>query len=102
MLAFTENKKKQTPTVKRREDKQQGKSSAKSLKEDHEGGGWASTSTANSTNKPAWHDHAVDKLSVRIEDSSRLRKLKKEEAEQEITGEQYAQRLQEYYNGQTN
>ena len=47
--------------------------------------------------KPAWHDHALDSLQVRIEDTSRLRKLKKEEAEEEITGGQYAQRLQEYY-----
>ena len=47
--------------------------------------------------KPAWHDAAVDRLQVRLEDTSRLRKLKKEEAEQEITGQQYTERLQDYY-----
>jgi len=61
--------------------------------------GWASSTTASSSMvvKAAWHDHGLDSLQVRIEDSSRLRKLKKDEAEEEITGGQYAQRLQEYY-----
>ena len=49
----------------------------KALKED----GWASSTTQASLNKPAWHDDAVDRLQVRLEDTSRLRKLKKEEAE---------------------
>jgi succinate dehydrogenase flavin-adding protein (antitoxin of CptAB toxin-antitoxin module) len=51
-------------------------------------------------NKPAWHDEAVDRLQVRLEDTSRLRKLKKEEAEQHITGQQYAERLQHFYSAQ--
>ena len=37
---------------------------------------------------------------MRLEDTSRLRKLKKEEAEQEITGKQYAERLQDFYSAQ--
>ena len=94
MLAFTENKKKQTPNQKR-EDKKQAKDQAKSSKEE----GWASSTTQASV-KPAWHDEAVDRLQVRLEDTSRLRKLKKEEAEQQITGQQYAERLQDYYSAQ--
>jgi hypothetical protein len=42
----------------------------------------------------------VDRLQVRLEDTSRLRKLKKEEAEQHITGQQNAERLQDYYSAQ--
>ena len=91
MLAFTENKKKQTPNQKR-EEKKLAKDQAKSSKDDD----WASSTTQSSV-KPAWHDAAVDRLQVRLEDTSRLRKLKKEEAEQEITGQQYTERLQDYY-----
>jgi hypothetical protein len=39
---------------------------------------------------PVWSDENVDKLKVRIEDTSRLRKLKKSEGETHISGEQYA------------
>jgi len=39
----------------------------------------------------------VDKITVNIEDKSRLRKLKKEEGETHISGADYAQRLQAYY-----
>ena len=74
MLAFTENKKKQP---KKREEKQSNKEEAKSHKDE----GWAS-STTQASGKPAWHDDAVDRLQVRLEDTSRLRKLKKVEAEQ--------------------
>ena len=95
MLAFTENKKKQTPNQKREEKKQAKDQAAKSFKED----GWASSTTQASV-KPAWHDEAVDRLQVRLEDTYRLRKLKKEEAEQEITGQQYAERLQDFYTTQ--
>ena len=73
MLSFQENKAKSSATGKKREDKQFDK--------DKPAGG------------PAWHDPSVDRLQVRIEDSSRLRKLKREEAETHISGEQYAIRL---------
>ena len=36
--------------------------------------------------KPAWEDKSLDKLSVSIEDKSRLRKLKQTEAETHISG----------------
>ena len=39
---------------------------------------------------------------MNIEDKSRLRKLKKEEGESHISGGEYAQRLQDYYEKQTN
>lgn len=92
MLAFTENKKKQP---KKREEKQSNKEEAKSQKDE----GWAS-STTQASGKPAWHDDAVDRLQVRLEDTSRLRKLKKVEAEQQISGQQYAERLQDFYTKQ--
>jgi hypothetical protein len=57
---------------------------------------WATAST-----KPAWHDASVEHIKVNIEDKSRLRKLKREEGETQITGGEYAQRLQEYYEKQT-
>ena len=47
--------------------------------------------------KPAWMDKHTNKLSVSIEDVSRLRKLKKEEGEKEIRGKEYADRLKQYY-----
>lgn len=64
--------------------------------DDHENDeviGWAQHAEGG----PAWHDPTVEKLNVNIEDSSRLRKLKNEEAETHISGEQYTQRLQKYY-----
>jgi hypothetical protein len=42
-------------------------------------------------------DKHTNKLSVSIEDVSRLRKLKKEEGEKEIRGKEYADRLKQYY-----
>ncbi len=57
---------------------------------------WAS-STTQSYVKPALNDAAVDHFQVRLEDTSRLRKLKKQEAELEITGQQYIERFQDYY-----
>ena len=45
--------------------------------------------------KPAWKDNGEKKLSVSIEDVSRLRKLKKTEAESTIQGAEYAERLKE-------
>ena len=42
-------------------------------------------------------DKHSNKMSVSIEDVSRLRKLKKEEGEKEIKGKDYANRLKEYY-----
>ena len=56
---------------------------------------WATAST-----KPAWHDASVEHIKVNIEDKSRLRKLKREEGETQITGGEYAQRLQEFYEKQ--
>ena len=56
---------------------------------------WATAST-----KPAWHDSSVEHIKVNIEDKSRLRKLKREEGETQITGGEYAQRLQEFYEKQ--
>lgn len=88
MLAFTENKKGAAnnkdgnTNFKKRDEK-------KKEKDQSALGGWASDSTAG-TAVAAWHDPSVDKLQVNIEDSSRLRKLKKLEAETHITGEQYA------------
>ena len=89
MLAFTENKTKQSHPKKRREEKLKAKQEA------NEQAGWASSTTQASG--AAWHDPGVEKMQVRIEDASRLRKLKKEEAETQISGKQYAERLQEYY-----
>jgi hypothetical protein len=43
----------------------------------------------------------VEHIKVNIEDKSRLRKLKREEGETQITGGEYAQRLQEFYEKQT-
>ena len=43
----------------------------------------------------------MEHIKVNIEDKSRLRKLKREEGETQITGGEYAQRLQEYYEKQT-
>lgn len=91
MLAFTENKKsakKDTPTQQKRRD--QKKTDKDQLLN------YASESTVSSGGA-VWHDPSVDNLKVNIEDSSRLRKLKKLEAESHITGEQYAKRLQEHY-----
>lgn len=47
--------------------------------------------------KPAWVDKSLDKLTVNIEDKSRLRKLKQTEDEKQIKGSEYAERLQEQY-----
>ena len=58
---------------------------------------WA---TAAITTKPAWHDASAEHIKVNIEDKSRLRKLKREEGETQITGGEYAQRLQDYYEKQ--
>ncbi len=67
MLSFTENKKK-------RSTKAENKTAAK---EEHR-------------REPAWHDSNLDKLKVSIEEKSRLRKLKKSEAETHIQGNDYA------------
>ena len=45
--------------------------------------------------KPAWVDKNVQP--ILINEQSRLRKLMKTEAETEISGEDYAKRLQEYH-----
>ncbi len=83
MSAFTENKKKTNNFAKRRDIKLSDKSQTK---QKEESSGWASSSTSQSV-KPAWHDAGVDNMQVRIEDISRLRKLKREEGEQEISGD---------------
>jgi hypothetical protein len=77
-VLFTENKKKKHPDVKKRDKKWSA------LVE-----GAADTSSV----APAWSDASVDKLLVNIEDSSRLRKLKREEAETHVSGADYMQRL---------
>ena len=64
-------------------------------------GGADESTWATASNKPAWHDASVEHIKVNIEDRSRLRKLKREEGETQITGGEYAQRLQEYYEKQT-
>ena len=43
----------------------------------------------------------MEQIKVNIEDRSRLRKMKREESETQITGGKYAQRLQEYYEKHT-
>jgi len=85
MSAFTENKKKASSNTfaKRRDTKLSDKSQGK---QKEESSGWASSSTSQSV-KPAWHDAGVDNMQVRIEDTSRLRKLKRDEGEQEISGD---------------
>ena len=60
MLTFSENKKKRTE----KEDDKQNLKVAKLV--------------------PAWHDKALDKLSISIEEKSRLRKLKQTEAETSV------------------
>jgi len=62
MLSFTENKKK-------REEKADDKEAAKVQQR-----------------QPAWQDKSMQKLQVSIEEKSRLRKLKKSEAETHIEG----------------
>lgn len=47
--------------------------------------------------KPVWFDKADSKVHVDIENRSRLRKLKKEENEKELLGDEYTKRLQEQY-----
>lgn len=72
MLAFSENKKGGSSSVKKRDHKWEEK---------------------KADDQPAWHDAGVEKLQVHIDDKSRLRKLKRQEAETHISGEQYAERL---------
>ncbi len=74
MIGFSENK------TKKRDSKKVGKQS---------------TSKPALTGGAVWHDESVDGLQVNIENTSRLRKLKRKEAEAHITGRQYAERLQE-------
>ena len=76
MLQFTENKRK-------REVKAEEKETQNELDKQ--------------IRKPAWKDKHTEKISVSIEDVSRLRKLKKEEGETRIKGAEYADRLKEYY-----
>lgn len=106
---FTENKKKGSVTKKRlpanNEDQIFIDSSTKKRDQKHQDkedgnviASWAGVSKkSNGSGGPAWVDTSVEKLQVRIEDSSRLRKLKKEEAETQISGGQYEKRLQEHY-----
>lgn len=49
-------------------------------------GGYFSSRRTSASGMPAWHDDGVDKMMVRIEDTSRLRKLKKSEGETHISG----------------
>lgn len=92
-LLFTENKtKKGNPDSTKKRDAKK----AKSLAEGTSSASWAASSTADGVT-PAWSDSSVDKLQVNIEDMSRLRKLKREEGETHVSGQVYAQRLQEQY-----
>ncbi|CDW85091.1 u3 small nucleolar rna-associated protein 18 homolog [Stylonychia lemnae] len=50
---------------------------------------------------PAWTDKSLEKITVNIEDKSRLRKLKQTESEKQIKGNEYAERLQDQYSKMT-
>jgi len=47
--------------------------------------------------QPAWVDKALDDKVINIEDTARLRKLKKTEGEQEIKASVFQDRLQDQY-----
>ena len=76
MLQFTENKRKRDVKASEKESQDEPEKQVR---------------------KPAWMDKHTNKMSVSIEDVSRLRKLKKEEGETKIKGADYADRLKEYY-----
>lgn len=99
MMAFTENKgkgsaKKQAGGGGAVEDSNNRRRDEKRRDKEEVGASW---SEKQGEIAAAWHDPSVENLKVHIEDISRLRKLKKTEAETHITGDQYAQRLQEQY-----
>jgi hypothetical protein len=49
-------------------------------------GGYYSSRKTSASGVPAWHDEGVESMMVSIEDTSRLRKLKKTEGETHISG----------------
>ena len=51
---------------------------------------------------PAWHDAADKNVEIDIESKSRLRKLKQTEAESSVTGGEYQERLQQFYEEKVN
>jgi hypothetical protein len=101
-MLFTENKSKKVTLSseeqgsQKKRDKKKGKKSALALA-DGISSSWATSANSDGV-VPAWSDASVDKLQVNIEDSSRLRKLKKEEGETHVTGDIYMRRLQDHYN----
>ena len=46
---------------------------------------------------PLWHDPDDDEVSVSLVDASRKRKLRKDYDEKEVSGTEYAKRLQEQW-----
>lgn len=93
-MLFTENKSKKKTSYQGDVNKKRDTKKAKALVDGISS--WA-TSVNSDGVVPAWSDVSVDKLRVNIEDSSRLRKLKKEEGETHVSGETYMKRLQEHY-----
>ena len=51
---------------------------------------------------PAWHDEADQNVQIDIDSKSRLRKLKATEAETTVSGTEYQQRLQAFYEEKIN
>ena len=93
-MLFTENKKRKQAHSDVQDPTTSDKKSHKKRDQKKTGGvaSWA-TSVNSDGVVPAWSDSSVEKLRVNIEDTSRLRKLKKEEGETHVSGDVYMQRL---------
>ena len=57
----------------------------------------SSSSSSSSSSAVAWHDDDDKDVMVNLSGTSRLRKLRKSQAESTITGEEYSSRLREHF-----